>query len=383
MSKPYRLTSTLLLFILLIAPCIVIASEADSTTKEDHSNHFDYFLNNEKRGERLFKGLTRTPVEWQSCVSCHNIDYIDTLNWNPSAKDIAGTFANKSIAEFRSVLMSPLGKKMEESHQNYSFSDEELGYIKSYLQELNTGVLYETKPKVNNLIVFFFLGALITLALVDLFFTKKIKYKIIPILIFVFAFGYQIQMLAEGAMALGRKQNYAPIQPIKFSHKIHATDNKIDCRYCHTTVDDSKSAGIPHVNLCLNCHVIVREGTNSGKFEINKIHAAIENNTPVEWVRIHQLPDHVFFSHAQHANVGKRDCQECHGVVEEMHVVKQVEDLSMGWCLDCHDKTTVDFRENRYYSESFKKLHEKLTSGAIDSVRVTDIGGRECARCHY
>jgi Class III cytochrome C family. len=383
MSKPYRLTCALFIFILQLAPFQILASEADSIIKDDHSSHFDSFLNSEKRGERLFKGLTRTPVEWQSCVSCHNINYIDTLNWNPSAKDIAGTFANKSIAEFRSVLMSPLGKKMEKSHKDYSFSDEELGYIKSYLQKLNNSVLYETKPKVNNLILFFFLGALITLALVDLFFTKKIKYKIIPVLIFVFAFGYQIQMLAEGAMALGRKQNYAPIQPIKFSHKIHTTDNKIDCRYCHTTVDESKSAGIPHVNLCLNCHLIVREGTNSGKFEINKIHAAIENNTSVEWIRIHQLPDHVFFSHAQHANVGKRDCQECHGVVEEMHVLKQVEDLSMGWCLDCHDKTAVDFRENGYYSESFKELHEQLTSGAIDSVRVTDIGGRECARCHY
>jgi NAD-dependent SIR2 family protein deacetylase len=197
------------------------------------------------------------------------------------------------------------------------------------------------------------------------------------------AFAYQIQMLAEGAMALGRKQNYAPDQPIKFSHKIHATDNKIDCRYCHTTVDDSKSAGIPPVNLCLNCHIIVREGTNSGKFEINKIHAAIENNTPVKWVRIHQLPDHVYFNHAQHVNVGKLDCNECHGVVEEMHIVRQVEDLSMGWCLDCHDKTAVDFLGNGYYSKTFKELHEKIATGVIDTVRVTDIGGRECARCHY
>lgn len=111
MSKPYRLTCALFIFILQLAPFQILASEADSTIKDDHSSHFDYFLNSEKRGERLFKGLTRTPVEWQSCVSCHNINYIDTLNWNPSAKDIAGTFANKSIDEFRSVLMSPLGKK--------------------------------------------------------------------------------------------------------------------------------------------------------------------------------------------------------------------------------------------------------------------------------
>lgn len=383
MSKPYRLLCALFINLLLVIPVSLIASDSDSLASDNHENHFDYFLNGEKRGERLFKGLTRVQADWQSCVSCHNLVPSDTLNWNPSAVEISNTFAEKSIAEFRSVLMTPIGKKMEESHVGYTFSDEEIGYIKSYLKKLNSDVVYEQKPRVNNIIIFFFLGALITLALIDLIFTKKIKYKIIPILVFMLAFGYQIQMLAESATTLGRKQNYAPDQPIKFSHKVHATDNKIDCRYCHTTVDDSKSAGIPHVNLCLNCHVIVREGTHSGKFEINKIHAAIENNTPVEWIRIHQLPDHVYFNHAQHVNVGKRECQECHGLVEEMHVVKQVEDLSMGWCLDCHDKTAVDFRENGYYSAGFKKLHEELATGAIDSVRVTDIGGRECARCHY
>ncbi|MUP36456.1 cytochrome c3 family protein [Labilibaculum euxinus] len=384
MSKPYGFFYALIILFLLFSPPALLAIEVDSThVAENDNHHFNYFLSSEKRGERLFKGLTRIKTDLTSCVSCHNIEYIDTLNWNPSALDIAGTFADKSIAEFKSVLMSPLGKKMEESHVGYTYSDEELGYIKSYLVQLKEDTLHEVKPKVNNLIVFFFLGAILTMALIDLFFTKKIKYKFIPILIFVLAFGYQINMLADGAMALGRKQNYQPAQPIKFSHKVHAAGNKIDCRYCHTTADESKSAGIPHVNLCMNCHIIVREGPNSGKFEINKIIKAIENNTSVEWVRIHQLPDHVFFSHAQHANVGKRECQECHGPVEEMDVIKQVEDLSMGWCLDCHDKTAVDFQTNGYYSNGFKKLHEDLAAGVIDSVRVTDIGGRECARCHY
>ncbi|WP_320019943.1 cytochrome c3 family protein [Labilibaculum manganireducens] len=384
MSRPYGFFYALIILFLLFSPPALLAIEADSThVAENDHHHFNYFLNSGKRGERLFKGLTRIKTDVTSCVSCHNIEYIDTLNWNPSAMDIAGTYADKSIAEFKSVLMSPLGKKMEASHVGYTYSDEELRYIKSYLVQLKEDTLHEAKPKVNNLIVFFFLGALLTMALIDLFFTKKIKYKFIPILIFVLAFGYQINMLADGAMALGRKQNYQPAQPIKFSHKVHVTGNKIDCRYCHTTADESKSAGIPHVNLCMNCHIIVREGPNSGKFEINKIIKAVENNTSVEWVRIHQLPDHVFFSHAQHANVGKRECQECHGPVEEMDVIKQVEDLSMGWCLDCHDKTAVDFQANGYYSNGFKKLHEDLAAGVIDSVRVTDIGGRECARCHY
>lgn len=382
MSKSYGYLFVLCFHFLLCCPIYLFANN-DTIHSPDADHQFSYFLNAEKRGERLFKGLTRIKSDLTSCVSCHNLDHSDSLNWNPSARDIVQTFSDKTIAEFKSVLMTPLGKKMEKSHVGYSYSDEEIGYIKAYLVKLKNELVAPQKPKINNIIIFFFLGALITLALVDLFFTKKIKYKFIPILIFMIAFGYQIQMLAEGAMALGRKQNYAPDQPIKFSHKVHATNNKIDCRYCHTTVDDSKSAGIPHVNLCLNCHMIVREGTNSGKFEINKIHAAIENNVPVKWVRIHKLPDHVFFSHAQHVNVGKRECKECHGLVEEMDIVRQVEDLSMGWCLDCHDKTAVDFRSNGYYSDAFKNLHEELASGVIDSVRVKDIGGRECARCHY
>ncbi|RUT79364.1 cytochrome c3 family protein [Ancylomarina longa] len=384
MSKLYRLLFALVLNFLLISPYALFANPQDSVEQvKQEGHHVAYFLTSKLRGERLFKGLTRVPTSTKACISCHNVEYIDTFNWNPSARDIAGTFADKPISDYRKVLLNPLGKKMSESHVDYTFTDEELEYIKTYLGEIKENSSYTRKPNINSIIIFLFLGALITLSLIDLFFTKKIKYKFIPILIFMLSFAYQIQMLTEGAMALGRKQNYAPDQPIKFSHKTHATNNKIDCRYCHTMVDDSKSAGIPHVSLCLNCHMIVREGTNSGKFEINKIHVAIENNTPIKWIRIHQLPDHVFFSHAQHVNVGKRECKECHGTIEEMNVVRQVNDLSMGWCLDCHDKTAVAFQTNGYYSSGFKKLHEDLATGVIDTVRVKDIGGRECARCHY
>ncbi|MGZ2370116.1 cytochrome c3 family protein [Ancylomarina sp. YFZ004] len=356
-------------------------SENQNTPQHEKSEH--NFLESSKQGERIFKGLLLTKTKLNACVSCHNISYSDTLNWNPSAWDISHSFSNKEISDFNSVLNAPIAKVMSEVHAGYEYNEEELTHIKNYLLRLKDQGEEHQKPIVDNLILFLFLGLLITLALIDLFFTKKIKYKFIPILIFFLALGYQIKMLGEDAMALGRNENYAPDQPIKFSHKVHATDNKIDCRYCHTGVDNSKSAVIPSANVCLNCHSIVREGRNSGKFEINKIHAAIENNKAIEWVRIHKLPDHVFFSHAQHVNVGKRECQECHGEVEQMHIVKQVEDLSMGWCLDCHDKTAIDFNYNNYYSNTFKELHLKLVKEQIDSVRVKDIGGRECARCHY
>jgi cytochrome c553 len=367
---------------ILIVLAILFLSALNVVAKEEAAPADD-FKETRLKGERLFKGLTRTPVKWKACISCHNVTYIDTLNWNPSALDIAGTYANKSVEELKAVLQNPIGNKMEESHQNYNFTDEEYRALKTYLVDLNYHGFQEPKPRMNQLLLFFLLGGILTFCLIDLAITHRIKYKLIPIIGFTLAFGYQLKMVAHGAIDLGRKKNYAPDQPIKFSHQIHATENKIDCRYCHTSVDQSKSAGIPPVSLCLNCHSIVREGSNSGKFEINKIHAAVENNIPIEWIRIHQLPDHVFFSHAQHVNVGKRDCAECHGKVEEMHILKQVEDLSMGWCLDCHDKTAVQFNTNVYYSKSFKELHQKLKAGLIDSVRVSDIGGRECARCHY
>jgi len=365
-------------FLLTTSPSF---SENQNTSKHEKTEH--NFLESSKQGERIFKGLVLTKTKLKACISCHNISFSDTLNWNPSAWDIAHSFSNKEISDLNSVLNAPIAKVMSEVHAGYEYSEEELAQIKNYLLRLKEHGAEEQKPVVNNLILFLFLGLLITLALIDLLFTKKIKYKFITILFFFLALGYQIKMLGEDAMALGRNKNYAPDQPIKFSHKVHATDNKIDCRYCHTGVDNSKSAVIPSANVCLNCHSIVREGRNSGKFEINKIHAAVENNKPIEWVRVHKLPDHVFFSHAQHVNVGKRECQECHGEVEQMHIVKQVEDLSMGWCLDCHDKTAVDFNYNNYYSNTFKELHLKLVKEQIDSVRVKDIGGRECARCHY
>ncbi|WP_372642420.1 cytochrome c3 family protein [Ancylomarina sp.] len=355
--------------------------ENKNTLEHEKSKH--NFLESSKQGERIFKGLVLKKTKLKACISCHNINFSDTLNWNPSAWDIAHNFSNKELSDFNSILNTPIAKRMSEVHIDYNYSEEKLSHIKNYLLRLKDDGEEYKKPIVDNLILFLFLGLLITLALVDLFFTKKIKYKFIPILIFFLALGYQFKMLGEDAMALGRNEGYAPDQPIKFSHKVHATDNKIDCRYCHTGVDNSKSAVIPSANVCLNCHSIVREGRNSGKFEINKIHAAVENNKPIEWIRIHKLPDHVFFSHAQHVNVGKRECQECHGEVEQMHIVKQVEDLSMGWCLDCHDKTAVDFNTNNYYSNTFKELHLKLAKEQIDSVRVKDIGGRECARCHY
>jgi NAD-dependent SIR2 family protein deacetylase len=132
----------------------------------------------------------------------------------------------------------------------------------------------------------------------------------------------------------------------------------------------------------MNCHVLVREGTHSGKFEIAKIIDAYETKKPVTWVRLHNLPDHVFFSHAQHVSIAKVDCQKCHGQVQNMDIMRQHSDLSMGWCINCHRETKVNFKDNAYY-DNYKNLHDQLKSGKLDTVRAVNIGANDCMRCHY
>ncbi len=352
------------------------ADSAESVVSGGHS-HDDI-----KRGERYFKGLLPFNRDYSSCVSCHNLVTSDTLNWNPSAMDIAMKYADKDFASFQAVVMNPTGIKMEASHQNFNIPEEDLKTVKVYLDDLAHNGVASPKPTYNNLIVFLFLGLLLTWALVELIFLHRIKWKIVPVIIFIGAFGWQVKMIVTDAIKLGRQESYAPDQPIKFSHKVHVGENGIDCMYCHTTVEQGKSAGIPAANLCMNCHIIVREGTNSGKFEIAKVVEANETGEPIDWIRIHNLPDHVFFSHAVHVGSGKLDCAQCHGPVEDMDIMEQHSDLSMGWCVNCHRDTKVDFGNNGYY-EHYIKMHEDLKSGAIDSVTAADIGANDCMRCHY
>lgn len=354
----------------------VYADSSESVISDGHSHE------EIKRGERFFKGLLPFKNEHSSCVSCHNLKQTDTLNWNPSAMDIAKKYADKDFASFQASVMNPVGIKMEASHVNFTIEEEDLKTVKVYLNDLAHHGAQPIKPTYNNIILFLFLGLLITWAIIELIFLRKIKLKIIPLVILLGALGLQVKMIATDAMRLGRQQNYAPDQPIKFSHKVHAGDNGIDCMYCHTTAEQGKSAGIPATNLCMNCHVLIREGTNSGKFEIAKVVDAAENGTPVEWKRIHNLPDHVFFSHAVHVGSGKLDCNACHGVVEEMDIMRQENDLSMGWCVNCHRDTEVDFANNEYY-EHHLKLHEDLKSGELEKVTANDIGANDCMRCHY
>ena len=270
-----------------------------------------------------------------------------------------------------------------------------------------------------------------------------------PTLIKILVFGLVLvggYTTVNTAISLGRQQGYAPEQPIKFSHALHAGKHGIDCQYCHDGARRSKHGVIPAMNTCLNCHVAVKKGPNYGTAEILKIYAStgldprsgapkyfgegdshearlaayaewleamadesgdlksnpgkvkmdierqLEAIKPmigktVEWVRIHNLADHVYFNHAQHVTVGKVECQTCHGKVEEMEVVKQYAPLSMGWCINCHRQTNVKFSDNDYYAGSdykaFEKYHKEIKEGKRSGVTVEDIGGLECQKCHY
>ncbi len=335
-----------------------------------------------KKGERLFNGLTYNYNAPFACSDCHYTNYIDTLNWNPSAIDIAKLYKEKNANDLILSLKEPAGKILPEVHKNIQLTDEEIILIKGYMNELSHRESFGKKPVVDNLLLFIIVNIIGLLITIDLLFTKKIPYRAIHLIIILGCALYIMKVVVTEAIAIGRQHEYAPLQPVKFSHKVHADDYKIDCKYCHSLAETSKTAGIMTANACLNCHSMILEGTNSGKFEIQKILDANLNNIPIEWIRVHNLPDHVFFSHAQHVGAGKLDCQECHGPVEEMDIIRQENDLSMKWCLDCHRTRKVDFVNNAYYT-IYEEYHEKLKNGEIDSVLVKDIGGENCMKCHY
>jgi len=237
------------------------------------------------------------------------------------------------------------------------------------------------------------------------FYRNKAYIAVVTLILFCFG-GY---LVVKGAIGLGRSKGYEPVQPIYYSHKVHAGINQISCLYCHTNAQYSKHATIPPINVCMNCHMAINEYTGKekvyrpdgtevdGTAEIQKLYKYAGYNPtvskiwnpsqakPIEWVKIHNLPDHVYFNHSQHVVAGKVACQTCHGEIQKMDEVKQFADLSMGWCINCHRTTQVQFNENGFYS-IYQKFHEDLKNGKIDKnkgITVEKIGGTECQKCHY
>jgi len=200
-------------------------------------------------------------------------------------------------------------------------------------------------------------------------------------------------------MQIGTNQGYEPVQPIHYSHKIHAGDNEIDCKYCHSSSRVSKHSGIPSLNVFMNCHKSIDEynGETTEEYskefydgEIQKLYKAVGwddkeqeytgETQAVKWVRIHNLPDFAYFNHAQHVSVAGIECQTCHGPVEEMEIMYQYSPLTMGWCINCHRETNVKVKDNQYY----EKIHEQLSKKyGVDNLTAAQMGGLECGKCHY
>ena len=268
------------------------------------------------------------------------------------------------------LMIASLLKQVSELKGNTS--PETQSNIRRDLQELWVGVKNNTFLKVMSTILLLLIGAYV-----------------------VFGTIFQV----------GVDQGYQPIQPIAFSHKIHAGDNKIDCQYCHSSAKHSKHSGIPTVNICMNCHKNISEvaettvvdmgdgyvlGKEELDLEIAKIYKAAGwdadnleytgDTKPIKWVRIHNLPDFVYFNHSQHVTVQGVKCQKCHGPVEEMEELYQHSPLTMGWCIDCHRETKVDLKGNEYYA----KIHEQLAKKyGVEKVTAAQLGGLECGKCHY
>jgi cytochrome c551/c552 len=261
------------------------------------------------------------------------------------------------------------------------------------------------------------------------FYRNKVYIAMASIIFFIVG-GYYV---TKGAIGLQRQKDYQPEQPIYYSHKVHAGLNQISCLYCHGAAMESKHAAIPSVNVCMNCHKAIssyekgpklynEKGEEiNGTAEIAKLYkfAGFDPKNPnawdpskakpIEWIKIHNLPDHVYFNHSQHVKAGNVQCQTCHGEITAMDEVKQVSELSMGWCINCHRETKVNFnydstKGNRFYS-IYEKFHNDLKPDTLrdaaghplkdrngkytirparmDSVTVKDIGGLECQKCHY
>ena len=225
------------------------------------------------------------------------------------------------------------------------------------------------------------------ITLVNAFFARK---SLVTLTVFIIL-GFGVNSAWNLMLGVGVTKGYAPEQPIAYSHKLHSGINGIDCNYCHHSARHGKSAAIPSANVCMNCHTYINEGP-SGKAEIQKIYDAVGfdpekgqyiegyEQKPIKWVRIHNLPDHAYFNHSQHVVAGGLECQDCHGAIEEMEVVEQHAELTMGWCIDCHRQTEVKVADNDYYEEMHAKFKENHPGEAFN---VEAIGGLECGKCHH
>lgn len=242
----------------------------------------------------------------------------------------------------------------------------------------------------------------LTVGVRRLFKNKKfVFFFILCLVITLGSFGWM------GMWETGVHTGYQPVQPIKFSHELHAGINQIDCQYCHTGAFKSKNSTIPSLNVCMNCHKNVQARTEDGQVspEIQKIYNALgydpdkqtydkTKEKPIEWVRVHNLPDFAYFNHSQHVVVGEAAirkekglkptdpvCFACHGPVNTMEEIYQYSPLTMKWCINCHRDADISGKKNDAFYANIIAAHEKIKKG--EKITPAMLGGLECGKCHY
>ena len=426
LTKLTRSLSNKNLFFSPIFGALILSLFLSLSTKiyaqEEPNDPFDESI--VKNGESLFKG---------NCTVCHAIDEVII---GPALRDIHERKSEEWIYAFiknsQKVIKSGDEYAVELYDQynktlmtSFDFSDEELNAILTYIKNESTKEVQvlvadvqqdnsmgaETSISSNDFYLSLGLNLVLLLVIVFVLFrftnlSKKYvilkdtqnkgellgdddkeivdsgfdfkeflkSNKVVGVTSFVFIVIF-VKSCIDGLYTVGIQQNYQPTQPIAFSHKIHAGQYEIDCNYCHTGVNISKSANIPSVNICMNCHNTI----HTDRPEVQKILTAYEENRPIEWVRVHNLPDLSYFNHSQHVAVGGIECNTCHGPIEEMDIVYQYAELTMGWCINCHRETDVNAKGNKYY-DNLVELHKKSSKKPLN---VEDIGGLECSKCHY
>jgi len=191
---------------------------------------------------------------------------------------------------------------------------------------------------------------------------------VLSFVIFVFWYWFSPKHLDVG---------YSPKQPIPYSHKLHVSELGLDCRYCHTQVENSSHSNIPSTDTCMNCHTQIK--TKSP--HIMKLKESYVSNKPMQWVKVHKLPDHVYFNHSRHINAGV-SCYSCHGRVDQMEVVHQVQPLSMSWCLECHRAPENHLRPKEFVTKLDWKADNQAEIGRQIKEAYKIHPGEDCNTCH-
>jgi cytochrome c551/c552 len=407
--------------------------------------HFDMYSQDVDKGKKLFKA---------NCAACHNVGAKVVVG--PGLQGVNDKYSREWLGKWiknSSKLIASGDPDAKAIYEEYNKSimppqavnDEDIDNILAYIANPGTGAVAAVPAagaqmqvvveEDNSMMIYLLVGVVLLLIVLIVtlnktgVFVKEVISKdageayegpktlvqnlsqivsdnkgIVAAMVIVLFFGGLLNLM-DGAFQIGVHQGYKPEQPIKFSHKIHAGEDKIDCNYCHSGARHSKSSGIPSLNLCMNCHNYI-DGTSGKTFmydgeqysmveEIQKIYDYLDydpqtkkygdNPTPVKWVKVHNLPDHVYFSHQQHVVVGEQKCQTCHGTVEEMEVLEQHSPLTMKWCIECHGETSVADKGNGYYDEIHKRMTPEFREKVMEdgTLTVEEMGGWECAKCHY